>query len=68
MVITSKEKKSTTFIFKQILNSVCVVFLKIDTHGHGLDRQSAIDMQIQLPKEIRTRCLGTAHCTKALFL
>ena len=69
---TSKGKKSTTFIFKQILNTVCGVFLKIDTRSHGLDKQSAIDMQIQsrgysLPKEIRTRRLGTAHSTKALF-
>ena len=42
MVITSKEKKSTKFIFKQILNTVCGVFLKIDTRSHGLDKQSAI--------------------------
>ena len=50
MVITSKEKKSTKFIFKQILNTVFGVFLKIDTRSHGLDKQNAIDMQIQSAK------------------
>ena len=32
---TSKEKKSTTFIFKEILNTVFRVFLKIDTRSQG---------------------------------
>ena len=36
-----KGKKSTKFIFKQILNTVCGVFLKIDTRSHGLGKQSA---------------------------
>ena len=31
-----KIKKSTKFIFKQILNTVFGVFLKIDTRSHGL--------------------------------
>ena len=48
--ITSKEKKATKFIFKQILNTVCGVFFKNDTRSHGLDRQSTIDMQIQSAK------------------
>ena len=65
---TSKEKKSTKSIFKQILNTVFGVFVKIDTRSHGLDKQNAIDMQCSLPKEIRTRRLGTAHSKKALFL
>ena len=47
---TSKEKKSTKFIFKRILNTVCGVFLKIDTRSHGLCKQSAIDMQKQSAK------------------
>ena len=47
---TSKEKKSTKFIFKQILNTVCGVFLKIDTRSHRLDKKSAIDMQRQSAK------------------
>ena len=46
---TSKEK-STKFIFKQILNTVSRVFLKIDTRSHGLCKQSAIDMQKQSAK------------------
>ena len=37
---TSKEKKSTKFIFKQILNTVFGVFLKIDTRSHGLEKQN----------------------------
>ena len=45
-----KIKKSTKFIFKQILNTVFGVFLKIDTRSHGLDKQNAIDMQIQSAK------------------
>ena len=36
---TSKEKKSTKFIFKQILNTVCGVFLEMYTRSHGLDMQ-----------------------------
>ena len=40
----------TKFIFKQILNTVFEVFLKIDTCSHGLDKQNAIDMQIQSAK------------------
>ena len=47
---TSKEKKSTKFILKQILNTIFGVFLKIDTRSHGLDKQSALDMQIQTAK------------------
>ena len=35
MKYTSKEKKSTKFIFKQILNIVFGVFLKIDTRSHA---------------------------------
>ena len=47
-----KGKKSTKFIFKQILNTAFGVFLKIDTRCHGLDheKQNAIDMQIQSDK------------------
>ena len=45
-----KGKKSTKFIFKQILNTVSRVFLKIDTRSHGLCKQSAIDMQKQSAK------------------
>ena len=37
---TSKEKQSTKFIFKQILNTVFGVFLKIDTRSHGLEKQN----------------------------
>ena len=44
---TLKEKKSTKFIFKQILNTVFGVFFKSDTRSHGLGKQNAIDMQIQ---------------------
>ena len=44
-------------LFKQILNTVFGVFLKIDTRSHGLDKQNAIDRYSQ-PKEIRTRRLG----------
>lgn len=47
---TSKEKKSTKFIFKQILNTVFGVFLKIDNRSHGLEKQNAIDMQTQSAK------------------
>ena len=47
---TSKEKKSTKSIFNQILNTVFGVFLKIDTRSHGLEKQNAIDMQIQSAK------------------
>ena len=37
---TSKEKKSTKFIFNQILNTVFGVFLKIDTRSHRLKKQN----------------------------
>ena len=48
--ILPRKKKSTKFIFKQILNTVCGVFLKIDIRSHGLGKQSAIDMQIESAK------------------
>ena len=48
---TSKEKKSTKFIFKQILNTVFGVILKIDNRSHGREKQNAIDKQIQSAKE-----------------
>ena len=48
---TSQEKKSTTFIFKQILNTVFGVILKIDNRSHGREKQNAIDKQIQSAKE-----------------
>ena len=35
---TSQEKKSTIYIFKQILNTVFGVFLEIDTRSHGLEK------------------------------
>ena len=38
---TSKEKKSIKFIFKQILNTIFGVFLKMDTRSHGLEKQNA---------------------------
>ena len=38
---TSKEKKSTKFIFKQILDTVFGAFLKIDTRSNGLDKCSS---------------------------
>ena len=38
---TSKEKRSTKFIFKQILNTVFGVFLKIDTRSYGVEEQNA---------------------------
>ena len=41
------KKNSTKFIFKQILNTVFGAFLEIDTRSQGLDKQNAIDMQIQ---------------------
>ena len=48
---TSKEKKSTKFIFKQILYTVFGVFLKTDTRSHGLENQNATDtVQIQSAK------------------
>ena len=56
---TSKEKKSTKFIFKQILNTVSGVFLKIDTRSHGLCKQSAIDMQKQSAK--RNKNMSSRH-------
>ena len=55
MKYTSKEKKSTKFIFKQILNTVFGVFLKIDTRSHGLKKQNAIDMQIQSTKRLKEK-------------
>ena len=55
--ILQRKKNSTKFIFKQILNTVFGVFLKIDTRSHGLVKQNAIDRYSQ-PKEIRTRRLG----------
>ena len=54
-----RKKKSTKFIFKQILNTVFGVFLKIDTRSHGLDKQNAIDMQIQSAK--RNKNTSTRH-------
>ena len=35
---TSKEKKSTKFIFKQILDTVFGVILKIDNRSHGREK------------------------------
>ena len=54
------KKKSTKFIFKQILNTVFGVFLKIDTRSHGLDKQNAIDMQIQSAN--RNTNTSIRHC------
>ena len=54
-----KIKKSTKFIFKQILNTVFGVFLKIDTRSHGLDKQNTIDMQIQSAQ--RNKNASTRH-------
>ena len=34
-----QRKKANKLIFKQILNTVFGVFLKIDTRGHGLEKQ-----------------------------
>ena len=51
MKYTSKEKKSTKFIFKQILNTVFGVFLKIDTAVTDLtNKMQLIDIQIQSAK------------------
>ena len=67
-----KIKKSTKFIFKQILNTVFGVFLKIDTRSHGLDKQNAIDMQIQSAKRNKNTSSrhnpfykGTIHVDKS---
>ena len=46
-------------IFKQILNTVFGVLVKIDTRSHGLDKQNAIDMQIQSAK--RNKNTSTRH-------
>ena len=54
-----QRKKKIKFIFKQILNTVFGVFLKIDTRSHGLDKQNAIDMQIQSAK--RNKNTSTRH-------
>ena len=48
--ILQRKKKSTKFIFKQILNTVFGVVLKIDTRSHELEKQNTIDMQIQSAK------------------
>ena len=64
-----KEKNSTKFIFKQILNTVFGVFLKIDNRAFtDLTNKMQQTCRYSQPKEIRTRRLGTAHSTKALFL
>ena len=51
--ILQTKKKSTNFIFKQILDTVFGVFLKIDARSHGLKKQNAIDMQIQSAKRLK---------------
>ena len=53
--ITLKEKNLTKFIFKQISNTVFGVFLKIDTRSLGLDKQNAVDMQIDLESTKRNQ-------------
>ena len=46
--ITFKEKNSTKSIFNsEISNTVFEVLLKIDTRSHGLDKQNAVDIQIE---------------------
>ena len=42
-ILQRKKEISTKFIFKQTINTVNGVFLKIDTQFHGLDKQNAID-------------------------
>ena len=65
------EKRSTKFIFKQILHTVFGVFLQIDTRSHGLEKQNAIDMQIQSDKRNKNTSFrhsafykGTIHIDK----
>ena len=36
-ILQRKKDISTKFIFKQTINTVYGVFLKIDTHSHGVD-------------------------------